>query len=135
MFGLSPLTPYLIVGFLLSVLGAGTWGYIKGYQHADKTHVVRELEGRLAVQKAAIDALSRDRDRARQVAEVYKRDADLALADMSVVQKLADDYAKELQDRPPSVCTLDERDVRWLRDIAAGRAALGLAPRTPGAAP
>jgi hypothetical protein len=132
MFGLNP---WFLLAVVLSITAAFGGGYWRGYSRADQKAEIKDLQGKVTIQKAAIDALSRDRDKTQRLADVYKRDADLALADMDTIQKLADGYAKDLASRPVlDMCVLDERDVRWLRDIASGRAALGLAPvRTSGA--
>ena len=129
------LNPYVLIAALVLLIGAFGWGYVEGYDRADNSAQLESLKKDLAAERAAREALSRDRDKMQTLAALYKADADVAELELTKTREIANAFEQELSSRPgPPACRLTDRDVEWLRAIASGRA-LGAPPPPAGSSP
>ena len=130
--------PWIILGVVLTILGAAAGGYLKGHRDADRSAEIETLRTDLAAAQAVAETLKKDAQAARQVADEHKARADQEAALRQSFEEQANAYAQELaaQDATPvpapvpgsppvssrCTCVFDQRDVDRLRDLGAAPA-------------
>lgn len=127
------LNPYVIIGMILALLGAGAGGYVKGYMDADRSAEIETLER----DKNALEAQALEIRRQAQAAQDI---ADRANERQRALEQVAadkdaeiDDYVRRLSEqlRPGCDCSLSLDDVERLRHISAPRNSAPNPPSRP----
>ncbi len=140
------LNPYVILGVLLALLGAGVAGYAKGRTDADRSAEVRALTASVKATQAQAAELTRQAAAAHQIAgESAMRERESA-ALAAELQGIVDEYARALaaavqtdpapaEPPPPAPvnsCVLRDLDIQWLDRLRhGGPAAAPVAPIPP----